>query len=129
MKLHHTETIDSKHSKGPHHKPKDSKDSRAEAKVEQKPSSPEKDETILSQSGEPTEPVERIMELDQDDKALAITGRPTGLPYSAFVINEYAQRMHRKDFMEMVVRHCFDFFDGRPEKQAEIMKCAEEMAK
>ena len=30
------------------------------------------------------------MEIDQEDRALAIVGRPTGLQYSAFVIHEYA---------------------------------------
>lgn len=47
---------------------------------------------------------ERMIEMDQDDKCLAITGRPTGLTYSAYVIHEYAQRIHRKDFVEQIVR-------------------------
>jgi hypothetical protein len=46
----------------------------------------------------------RMIEMDQEDKCLAITGRPAGLAYSAYVIHEYAQRMHRKDFVEQSVR-------------------------
>jgi len=58
--------------------------------------------------------------MDQHDQALAITGRPTGLQYSAHVIHEYAQRIHRKDFVEQIVRQCYDFFDGHPERQREL---------
>ena len=50
------------------------------------------------------------MELEQNDLALAITGRPQGLQYSALVMHEYAQRVHRKDFVEQIVRQCVDFF-------------------
>lgn len=62
------------------------------------------------EEGKQTEPVERFMELEQNDLALAITGRPQGLQYSALVMHEYAQRVHRKDFVEQVVRQCADFF-------------------
>ena len=69
------------------------------------------------------------MEMDQNDLALAITGRPQGLQYSALVMHEYAQRVHRKDFVEQIVRQCFDFFQGHPERQTYIQKAADAEAK
>lgn len=43
---------------------------------------------------------EKYMELDQEDKALAITARPKELQYSTYVLHEHAQRVHRVDFVE-----------------------------
>lgn len=72
---------------------------------------------------------ERHTELDQEDKALAITARPKELPFSAFVLHEHAQREHRIDFVEQIVRQCFDFFDGHPERSNDIAHAAEREAK
>jgi len=36
--------------------------------------------------------------------------------------------VHRKDFVDMIVRQCADFFEGQTEKVEEIIKCADEMA-
>ena len=63
--------------------------------------------------------------MDQDDKALAISARPAQLQYSAYVINECAARCHRKDFLEQIVRQCFEFFDGKPDRQREIQEAAD----
>lgn len=63
--------------------------------------------------------------MDQDDKALAVVARPGALQYSAFVINDYAARCHRKDFLEQIVRQCFDFFDGKPDRQKAIQEAAD----
>ena len=78
------------------------------------------EESVADQSKVETAPVERIVEMDQDDKALSVVARPNSLQYSAYVINEYAARCHRRDFLEQIVRQCFDFFDGKPERQKEI---------
>ena len=71
---------------------------------------------------------ERWVEMDQEDKALAITGRPNGLTFSAFIIQEFPQRVQRHDFVEQIVRQCFDFFDGHPERQREIVAAADKAA-
>ena len=44
-------------------------------------------------------------------------------------MHEYAQRIHRKDFVEQIVRQCFDFFDGHPERQRELQSVADAEAK
>lgn len=44
-------------------------------------------------------------------------------------MHEYAQRVHRKDFVGQIVRQCFDFFDGHPERQQEIKKAADKEAR
>lgn len=78
---------------------------------------------LYDEHGEP------FMELDQEDKALAITARPKELPYTAYVLHEYPQRVQRMDFVEQIVRQCFDFFDGHPERQQDIFRAAEREAK
>lgn len=72
---------------------------------------------------------ERFIEQDDDDRALAISARPKELSYSAFVLHENAQRVHRQDFVEQIVRHCVEFFDGHPERMDQIVQIAEKEAK
>lgn len=89
-----------------------------------------KDESMLSDTKSVQSDVaERWVEMDQEDKALAITGRPNGLTFSAFIIQEFPQRVQRHDFVEQIVRQCFDFFDGHPERQREIVAAADKAAR
>jgi len=38
---------------------------------------------------------EKLVEVDQDEKALATLCSHKDLPYSVHIINQYAERMHR----------------------------------
>ena len=56
-------------------------------------------------------PSEKIIETDQDDKALAI-GNKINLSqqYMVLVMNDYAARQHRHDYIEQLRSKTFDYF-------------------
>ena len=57
-------------------------------------------------------PSEKIIETDQDDKALAIATRINlSNPYMILVMNQYAARMHRHDFIDQLRSKVFDYFN------------------
>jgi hypothetical protein len=45
-------------------------------------------------------------------------------PYTIFVTNQYAARMHRQDFLSAIVKQCPGFFDEN-KKEKEIAKASE----
>ena len=67
-----------------------------------------------------------MVEDPQDDKALALPARLGAVPYTIFVTNQYAARMHRQDFISAIVKQCPGFFDEN-KKEQEISKAAEIM--
>ena len=56
------------------------------------------------------------VEEDQNDMALAIANRVRIAPeYSLYIMNQYAQRMHRHDFVQQIVRQLYDYFQEHGE--------------
>lgn len=65
---------------------------------------------------------ERIVEQEQEDKALAIASRINlQTPYMICVMNQYAARQHRTDFVDQVRSKLVDFFSER-ENNKDIKK-------
>ena len=62
--------------------------------------------------------------------ALAVPNRVSVAPsYSVYVIHQYAQRMHRNDFVQQIVRQLWDFFQDHSEDQKKIEDLAEKTAR
>ena len=85
--------------------------------------------------GAPDEPkhhhkVKKLVEIDYDDKTLALNCRLDTLPYSIWVINQAAPRTHRKEFITYLRKNYPEFFDGKDiQKECEsITKKTEELA-
>jgi len=69
------------------------------------------------------------VEDDQNDMALAVPNRIAIAPaYSVYVLNQYAQRMHRYDFVQQIVRQLFDFFQEHGDDQKKIQDIADKTA-
>lgn len=83
----------------------------------------ERGEDLLSDGAE----TEKMIDMDEDDKALAISARPATLNYSVFVIHQYAQRVHRHDFLTAFTKACPDAFQEN-QKQREIQEVADLLA-
>lgn len=67
----------------------------------------------------PAEP--RFVEVEQDEKAVAIANRVNlTSPYTVLVMNEYGARMHRHDFVAQIVRQLYDWFQANPKAQKQI---------
>jgi hypothetical protein len=54
--------------------------------------------------------VQDDQELEQENKGVAINGRPTTLPYSVIVLNQYASRVAREEFVIAIERKLPEFF-------------------
>ena len=69
---------------------------------------------------------ERIIETDQEDRALAIANRINlATPYMVLVMNQYAARAHRQDFVDMIRTKVFDWFQENPKAQKQIQDMAD----
>lgn len=53
---------------------------------------------------------QRTVEIDQESKAVAVNCRPNSLPFTVQVLNQYACRMHREDFVNAMSKVVPDFF-------------------
>ena len=61
------------------------------------------------------QPSERIVEQDQEDKAIMIASKVNlGTPYQVYVLNQFAARAHRVDFIEQIKRGLYDWFQDNP---------------
>ena len=70
---------------------------------------------------------ERIVEQDQEDKALIIASRINlANPYLVSVMNQYAAKAHRTDFVDQIRSKLVDFFSDR--ENAKKLKEISEMA-
>ena len=60
---------------------------------------------------------DRLVEVDQDDKAIAIGNRinlQSAQPYMIMVMNQYAAKAHRLDFVEQIRSKVTEFFMESP---------------
>ena len=74
-------------------------------------------------------PSERIIETDQDEKALAIANKINlTTPYMVLTINQYAAKAHRHDFIEQIKSKVFDFFNENSKVQKQLQELADEEA-
>lgn len=72
------------------------------------------------------QPSERIIEQDQDDKAMMIASKINlGTPYQVYVLNQYAARAHRTDFIEQIKRQTYDWFSDNPRAFKKIQEAAD----
>ena len=70
---------------------------------------------------------ERIVEQDQEDRALTIGNRINlATPYMVSVMNQYAAKAHRTDFVDQLRSKLVDFFSER--ENAKMLKQIQEMA-
>lgn len=67
-------------------------------------------------SQEKKEPIETLVEMDQEDKGLAICTR-NALPYSIHVIHHTAARCHRAEIINQINKHYPDIFGDKEEVQ------------
>jgi hypothetical protein len=74
--------------------------------------------------------VEKLVEVDVDDKALAMQGRIDALPYSIFSINQAAAKAHRREVFHYLKKNFSEHFDSKePQKDIDpLQKKAEEVA-
>jgi hypothetical protein len=74
--------------------------------------------------------VEKMVEVEVDDKALALQGRIDALPYSIFSINQAAGRSQRKEIFSYLKKNFSEHFDSKePQKDIEpLLKKTEEVA-
>lgn len=77
------------------------------------------------EEGEEPLPGPSVVEVDQEGKAIAINGRLDSVPYNVEIINTYAARLVRQDFMEAIVKQLPEYFKENEEKQKEILNCAQ----
>jgi len=70
------------------------------------------------------------VEEEQNDMALAIPNRVGAAqpPYSVYVISQYAQRAHRNDFTNQVVRQLYDYFQEHDKDEKKINDLAQQAA-
>ena len=74
-------------------------------------------------------PSERIIMQDQEDKALAIGNRINlTTPYMVLVMNQFAARAQRLDYVEQMKSKLFDWFHENPKMQKKLLEIAEEEA-
>jgi len=68
---------------------------------------------------------EKIVEVEQDDKACAISNRISlKEPYLVYVMNQYASRAHRQDFFEQIRSKVFDFFQEDSKQLKKLIEVA-----
>ena len=88
-----------------------------------------KDEPPIKDTGD--EPlVDRWLETDQDDRALLTANRVTiaNPSYTVLLLNQYAARAHRQDFLAQILRVTYDFFVEHVHAQKNIQDMADEQA-
>jgi hypothetical protein len=75
----------------------------------------EEEEDVFSQElGEIVkQKVEKLVEVEIDDKALAMQARIDALPYSVFVINQAAAKYHRKEIFSYMKKNFSEYFDSK----------------
>jgi hypothetical protein len=74
------------------------------------------------------EPKESFVEIDQDHKAVAMNGRVASLPYTVPVVNQYAARAVREDFLNTLSKAVPDFLkDSKVQHYKEVLSFAEKM--
>lgn len=64
------------------------------------------DEGVMSDGGNS----ERLVEMDEDDRGLAICARLASMPYGLYVIHQYAQRVHRNEYITAITKAIPEFF-------------------
>lgn len=91
----------------------------------------EEEEVYNQQLGEIVkEKVERMVEVDIDDKALAIMARTDALPYSVYAMNQGAAKNYRREIFNYLKKNYSEYFDLKePQKDIDPMiKKMEEFA-
>jgi hypothetical protein len=75
---------------------------------------------------EPKEDLLVDVEEEQNDMALAVPNRVGAAqpPYSVYVISQYAQRAHRNDFANQIVRQLYDYFQEHDKDEKKITDLA-----
>ena len=97
----------------------DGKSQADEDKKEEKPVEEEKKEDVLVD-----------VEEEQNDMGLAVPNSVVVAPkYTVYVIHQYAQRMHRNDFIQQIVRQLWDYFQEHEKDQKRLEELAEKSAK
>ena len=68
---------------------------------------------------------ERIVETDQDDRAVAVGNRINlSQPYMVLVMNQYAARAHRLDFVEQIRSKVTEYFQENIKAAKQITDAA-----
>ena len=94
---------------------KDAADATPDKKAEDKEQEDERDTSQRNVSRLSRVPSGRLVEQDQDDRALIINNRINlQSPYMVFIMNQYAARAHRIDFIEQIRSKVVDFFTDKP---------------
>ena len=71
---------------------------------------------------------DRMIEVDQDERGVSVMGRSAQLPYAVFIVNHYAQREHRHDFLHHVCRNYPEYFSENPKKMRELEQALDRSA-
>jgi hypothetical protein len=82
------------------------------------------------EEGDEKQTIDRLVEIDIDDKALAVIGRSEALPYSVLVINHAVPKWHRKEYINYIKKNFAEYFDPK-EAQKEcdhVLRKVEELA-
>lgn len=64
------------------------------------------------------------IEIEQENKAIAVNGRLQGLPYTVDVINQYAGRVAREGFVDGIIKQLPEFFKDNEKEQAILERAA-----
>jgi len=98
----------------------------------ERPTSPPSKEDATSnvnQSRLSRVPSERTIELDQEDKALAIANRINlQNPYMVLVMNQFAAKAHRVDFIEQLRSKVLEYFQEQPKDFKQLIELANQEA-
>ena len=92
----------------------------------------EDEEEVFSQElGETVrQKVEKLVEVDFDDKGLAVASTNENVAYSIYTLNQAAARVHRKEVFHLMKKNFGEYFDTKdPQKDIDpIVKRMEELA-
>lgn len=87
------------------------------------------DNSMLSHYSETVaELQEKLVEVDQDEKALAVLTSSKDLSYTCYVVNTYAERQHRHEFLHYINKAVSDYFHDNPNRQKEYQDRADSEA-
>ena len=123
-----SELVEDKPSPRRSPEPKETPDRSTPADMERSQNDEDKKEE------KPAEEEKKVDELvdveeDQNDMGLSVPNRVVVSPsYSVYVIHQYAQRMHRNDFIAQIVRQLWDYFQENEKDQKRLEEIANKSA-
>lgn len=111
--------------------PNDKKLSHAEKSTDKLPTAKEanmntsKDSIMSHYSDAQRELEEKLVEVDQDERGLATLTSSKDLPYTVLICNQYAERCHRQEFLNFILKQVPEYFSDHPTRHKEYAERAE----